>query len=49
VAVPISWDELDGFDKASAFTIRDAGKLLARASSKALKGWGMAEQLLPDV
>ena len=49
VAVPISWDELDGFDKASAFTIRDAGKLLARASSKALKGWGQAEQLLPDV
>ncbi|KRB81382.1 ATP-dependent DNA ligase [Sphingomonas sp. Root710] len=49
VAAPVSWDELDGFDKASAFTIRDVKKLLARASSKALKGWGVAEQRLPDV
>ena len=49
VAAPVGWDELDGFDKASAFTIRDAKKLLARASSKALKGWGVAGQALPDL
>ena len=49
VAAPVSWDELDDFDKASAFTIRDAKKLLARASAKALKGWGQAEQRLPDL
>ena len=41
--------ELDGFDKASAFTIADAAKLLKRASSKALKGWGVADQNLPDL
>ena len=49
VAVPVSWEELDDFDKASAFTIGDAKKLLARGSSKALRGWGQAEQVLPDV
>jgi bifunctional non-homologous end joining protein LigD len=49
VAVPISWDELDGIDKAGAFTIKDAKVLLKRASSKALKGWGAADQALPDV
>ncbi|KKC24724.1 DNA ligase D [Sphingomonas sp. SRS2] len=49
VAVPISWDELDGFDRASAFTIRDGAQLMKRASSKALKGWGIADQALPDL
>ena len=49
VAVPVSWDELDDFDKASAFTIRDATTLLRRASARALKGWGHAEQRLPDL
>ena len=49
VAAPVSWDELDDFDKASAFTIRDAKTLSARASARALKGWGQAEQVLPDV
>ncbi len=49
VAAPISWDELDTFDKGGAFTISDARKLLTRASSKALKGWGQAEQVLPDL
>ena len=49
VAVPVRGEELDDFDKASAFTIGDAKKLLARGSSKALRGWGQAEQVLPDV
>jgi len=49
VAAPVSWDELDGLASAHAFTIRDAGKLLERASDRALQGWGMAEQELPDV
>jgi bifunctional non-homologous end joining protein LigD len=49
VAAPISWAELDDFDKASAFTIKDVKKLQARASSKALRGWGQAEQVLPDI
>jgi bifunctional non-homologous end joining protein LigD len=49
VAAPVGWDELDGFDTAGAFTIRDADRLLKRASSKALKGWGLADQSLPDL
>jgi len=49
VAAPIAWSELDGFDKAAAFTIGDAATLLRRAESKALAGWGFAEQDLPDL
>lgn len=49
VAAPVGWNELDGFDTAGAFTIRDADKLLKRASSKVLKGWGLADQSLPDL
>jgi len=49
VAAPVNWDELDDFAKASAFTIRDTRKLLARASSKALRDWGLADQTLPDL
>ncbi len=49
VAAPIGWAELDDFDKGGAFTIRDAKTLLARASSKALKGWGVADQRLPNL
>jgi bifunctional non-homologous end joining protein LigD len=49
VAAPIAWDELDDFDKAGAFTIRDVKKLQERAASKALKGWGVADQVLPDI
>lgn len=49
VATPISWDELDDFDNAHPFTISDAATLLKRSESRALRGWGMAEQSLPDV
>ncbi|ATE66580.1 DNA ligase D [Rhizorhabdus dicambivorans] len=49
VAVPIGWEELDGFDKAGAFTIRDTKTLLKRATSRTLKGWGVADQSLPNL
>ncbi len=49
VAAPIDWNELDDFEKASAFTISDAAALLKRGESKLLRGWGVAEQSLPDV
>ncbi|WP_156841807.1 DNA ligase D [Novosphingobium aquimarinum] len=49
VAVPIAWDELDGFDKANAFTIDDADDLIERGGHKALAGWGFAEQRLPEI
>ncbi|CAN5372626.1 DNA ligase D [soil metagenome] len=47
VAAPVTWDELEGIASAGAFTIRDTGTLLERASSKALRGWGEAAQVLP--
>jgi len=49
VAVPVSWDELKDFKSAHEFGILDADKLLERAQSKALAGWGFAEQALPDL
>jgi bifunctional non-homologous end joining protein LigD len=49
VAVPIAWGELKDFDDAHPFSISDAKKLKARASSKGLSGWGFAEQSLPQV
>lgn len=49
VAAPIDWNELDDFERASAFTISDAAALLKRSEGKLLRGWGVAEQSLPDV
>ncbi|WP_206242927.1 DNA ligase D [Novosphingobium terrae] len=49
VAVPIDWDELDGMDHAHPFSIADAAALIERAQGKALKGWGFADQPLPEV
>ena len=48
VAAPIAWSELDGFDSAHPFSIGDAQRLLDRAASKSLAGWGFAEQALPE-
>jgi len=48
VAMPIAWGELDGFANAHPFSIADAKRLLDRAQSKSLAGWGFAEQPLPD-
>ncbi|WP_448662998.1 DNA ligase D [Sphingomonas sp. CJ20] len=49
VAVPVTWSELRDLDDAKRFTIRDAATLIERAQSRALQGWGEAEQALPDV
>ena len=49
VAAPIAWGELEGLKNAHPYSIADAGKLLTRAKSKALAGWGFADQALPDV
>jgi bifunctional non-homologous end joining protein LigD len=49
VAVPIAWGELKDFDNAHPFAIGDARRLLDRAASKSLAGWGFAEQALPDL
>jgi bifunctional non-homologous end joining protein LigD len=47
VAVPVSWDELDGMKDAHPFGIDDADDLLKRATG--LKGWGFAIQALPSI
>ena len=49
VAVPIAWGELKGMKDAKPFNIGDAKRLLDRATSKTLVGWGFAEQALPDL
>jgi bifunctional non-homologous end joining protein LigD len=49
VAAPVSWEELDGVEKASRYSIRDAALLLERAAGRGLKGWGQAKQKLPEV
>ncbi|MCP3734343.1 DNA ligase D [Sphingomonas sp. RP10(2022)] len=49
VAAPVSWSELRDIDTAARWSVRDADELLQRATSRALAGWGMAEQVLPDL
>lgn len=49
VAVPVTWKELEGIKKASAFTIADLPGLQARAASKALAGWCARPQTLPPL
>ena len=49
VAAPVGWDELRKIDTPAHFTIRDSSKLVRRAGSALLKGWGFAEQSLPDL
>ena len=48
VAAPVSWTELRDLDTAARWTIRDADELIARANGRALQGWGVADQALPD-
>ncbi|WP_271299675.1 DNA ligase D [Sphingomonas sp. CV7422] len=49
VAAPVSWTELRDLDTAGRWSVRDLDALIARASSRALAGWGVAEQVLPDL
>ena len=49
VAAPITWKEMETIDKPSHFHIGDARELVKRAASKALSGWGRADQVLPDL
>ncbi|MFX5245049.1 hypothetical protein ABTD35_19715, partial [Acinetobacter baumannii] len=49
VAAPITWKEMATIDTPAHFSITDASTLLQRASSKALSGWGCADQMLPDL
>ena len=49
VAAPISWSELEDTESGGRFTILDIDELLKRAGSKALKGWAVATQTLPEL
>ncbi|GAA0662267.1 bifunctional non-homologous end joining protein LigD [Sphingomonas insulae] len=49
VAAPVSWTELRDIDTAARWGVRDATELLERATSRALAGWGVADQVLPDL
>ncbi len=49
VAAPVSWTELRDLPSAHEWSVRDGARLLARANSRALQGWGVADQELPDI
>jgi len=49
VATPVDWEELQGIDRADAFTIADVEQLLKRASSRSLTSWGGGSQPLPSL
>ena len=47
VAVPLTWEELRTLDSPAHWHVGDAKTLAKRAASKALSGWGRADQILP--
>jgi bifunctional non-homologous end joining protein LigD len=49
VAAPITWAEMKTIDAPSHFHVGDAPELKRRAASKALAGWGRADQFLPEL
>jgi bifunctional non-homologous end joining protein LigD len=49
VAVPITWKELETIDSPAHWHVGDAAELVKRVGSKALAGWGRADQVLPDL
>ena len=49
IAVPITWEELRGLDKASGWHITDGDEMLRRAASRELAHWGLADQMLPEI
>ncbi len=49
VAAPVTWSELRDLDRANRWGVSDAAELIERANSRALAGWGTADQVLPDL
>ncbi len=49
VAAPVSWTELRDIATAARWGVKDGAELIARAGSRALEGWGVADQVLPDL
>lgn len=48
VSMPVAWSELDEIKAANLFTLDDLDAVLKRRSGRALRGWGIADQMLPD-
>jgi bifunctional non-homologous end joining protein LigD len=48
IAVPLSWNELKDIDSAASWHLSDCKALAKRASSKTIRDWGRADQVLPD-
>ena len=46
VAAPVTWSELRDIDSPRHFSIRDTAVLIERATGRALRGWGLAGQVL---
>ncbi len=49
VAAPVTWEELRSIEKPGLFTVHDGNALVDRAGSADLAGWGIADQVLPDL
>ncbi len=49
VAAPVAWSEVDGLENGHPWSIRDAAELIERGAGSGLKGWGFADQALPDL
>lgn len=49
VAAPVSWTELREIRTAANWSVSASTELIKRASSRALAGWGVADQVLPDL
>jgi bifunctional non-homologous end joining protein LigD len=49
VAAPISWKEMGTIGTPAHWHVGDAAELVKRATSRALSGWGRADQVLPDL
>jgi bifunctional non-homologous end joining protein LigD len=48
VAVPIAWTEIATITGGGHFMLEDRSELLERASGQLLRGWGVADQPLPE-
>ncbi|MCC2980582.1 DNA ligase D [Sphingomonas sp. IC4-52] len=49
VAAPVSWTELREIKTAANWSVLASQELIERAASRALAGWGVADQVLPDL
>lgn len=49
VAAPVTWSELGKIGSAGQFGIKDRADLAERSAGRLLAGWGVANQVLPDI